>query len=83
MVKITSNNKLQFDLVQEALTNHGFKFELEHRKKYKWFGETIYIIVVEFHPPLDFLRLLLSKAEEMEDYKNAAGIKNMINRLER
>lgn len=82
MVKITSNNKLQFDLVQEALKNHGFKFEIEHSKKYRWFGSTIYTIVVEYHPNLEFLRFLLSKAEETEDYRNAAGIRNMINRLE-
>lgn len=81
MVKITSNNKLQFDLVQEALTNHGFKYELEHRKKYRWFGQTIYTIVVEYVPNLDFLKLLLTKAEELEDYRNAAGIRNMIDRL--
>jgi len=80
MVKITSNNKLHFDLVQEALTNHGFKFEITHGKKYKYFGEVIYTVTVDYAPSLDLLKHLLVMAEENQDYLNAKGIKKMIDR---
>jgi len=80
MVKITSNNKLHFDLVQEALTNHGFKFEISRYKKYRWLGEMIYTVTVDYAPSLDLLKHLLVMAEENQDYLNAKGIKKMIDR---
>lgn len=80
MVKITSNSKLQFDLVREALSNHGFKFEATHYKKYRWLGEIIYEVRVDYAPNLDLLKHLLVMAEENEDYINAEGIKKMIER---
>ena len=81
MVKITANNKQQFDLVREALTNHGFKFEMKRAKKYRWFGSDFFTIEVDYVPDVNLLRFLLAKAEEIEDYRNAAGIKAMLNKL--
>ena len=78
MVTILATSELYFNLVKEALTNHGFSYNESRMKRYWFFGQTIYKITVSFIPRLSFLEHLLREAEKIEDYVNAAGIRNMI-----
>lgn len=79
MVQLIAKTKLEFDLVREGLTNHGFKFTCQTRKKFLWFGPEVYKVFIEFVPPVSFLQQLLREAEKVEDYYLADSIQRMIN----
>jgi hypothetical protein len=78
MVRLIAKTKLEFDLVREALTNHGFKFTCQTRRMFFWFGPEVYKVFIEFVPNVQFLQQLLHEAEKIEDYYLASSIQRMI-----
>jgi len=79
MIRIYADTSLNFQLVMESLTNHGFKATSEIRRRWRFFGKKLYIIDVEFIPGELFLNKLLEEFIKDEDYWGADSVQRMIN----
>lgn len=77
MITITTTSELDFELVKESLSNHGFEFKTEVKRR--WLFGTYYRIEVAFSPKIPFLQHLLNVAIKEEDYWAADSIQRMIN----